>query len=86
MSEQQNERRPMYYRVGSIEKTDAPEDDSGAEWYSYTIEHETTCINGKRSGTLHSVIEYLDEYVEKLNSRPYLGFSPYSARRGKNTT
>ena len=83
MSEQQNQREPRYYRVASIEKTEAPEQDPGAEWYRYTIEHETTCINGKRSGSLRSVTQYLEEYVDKLNSRPHLGYSPYTARNDK---
>ncbi len=86
MSEQHDDRKPRHYRVGSIEKTAAPQDDSGSEWYSYTIEHETTCINGKHSGTLRSVTQYLEEFVEKLNSRPYLGYSAYSAKKGKNNT
>lgn len=83
MSEQQNERMPRYYRVGSIEKTEAPVQDSGSDWYSYTIEHETTSISGKRSGTLLSVTQYLEEFVEKLNSRPYLGYSRYVTRKDR---
>ncbi len=82
MSEE-NKSMPLHYRVGNIEKTEAPEQDSGTEWYSYTIEHETSSISGKRPGSLRSVTKYLEEYVEKLNGRPNLGYSAYSSRKEK---
>ncbi len=82
MSEEK-ELRPQHYRVGSIEKTEAPEQDPGTEWYSYTIEHETSSISGKRQGSLRSVTKYLEEYVENLNARPNLGYSAYSSRKDK---
>jgi hypothetical protein len=71
----------MRFRVGIIEKTEPPMENAGSEWYRYTIVHEKTRIEGKRAGTFNSVTQHLDEYVEKLNSRTYWGYSSYASRK-----
>jgi hypothetical protein len=83
MAEQSPETPVNKFRVVSIEKTTPPESVSGGEWYRYVIQHNATTLNGLRSGTLNSVAEYLDDYVEKLNARPYWGYSTYATRNVK---
>lgn len=82
--DQQNALNPIkQFRLVSIEKTDPPEDVSGGEWYRYSIEHDSSPIDGMRSGTLRSVTQHLEEYVENLNARASLGYSAYAARKPK---
>ena len=79
--DQKNPSGSLRFSLGDISKTAAPDEDSAAEWYSYTIEHEKTRIVGKRSGTLQSVKRYLEEYVEQLNARPSWGYSSYAPKK-----
>jgi len=85
MNEPQHNEKNMtrQFSVLSIEKTSPPDNGSGGEWYRYVIGHESTQINGMQSGSLHSVSQYVEQYVEKLNARPYWGYSSYSTRSQK---
>ena len=85
MDDHQNntEKLPKPFRILSIEKTDPPESVSGGEWYRYCIEYKASPIEGIRAGTLSSVKQHLEEYLEKLNARATLGYSAYAARKTK---
>jgi hypothetical protein len=72
------------FRILSIEITDPPAHVAGGEWYSYSIGHESSPIQGLRSGSLKSVRKHLEEYVEKLNTRALYGYSAYAANKGKS--
>jgi len=69
------------YRVTIIEKSKAPEGMSGDEWYHYVISQGPSKIEGQRPGTLESVTEHVEEFVENLNRRAALGYSAYAARK-----
>jgi hypothetical protein len=71
----------LKYRVGEITKTTPPDADSGGEWYSYTIEHDKSRIDGMRSGSLSAVTRYLEDYVEELNARATSGYSAYAPKK-----
>jgi hypothetical protein len=81
--QQNDDTRVNQFRVLVIEKTEPPENATAGEWYRYVIGHEATSINGMRSGSLRSVTLHLEEYVEKLNSRTYWGYSHYATRKGR---
>ena len=71
------------FKILSIEKTDPPGNVTGGEWYRYIIEHDASPIEGIRSGTLRSVQQHLEEYVENLNARAFHGYSTYTTRKAK---
>jgi hypothetical protein len=73
---------PKYY-LASIEKIDPPEGMTDGEWYHYVISQGTSKIEGKRPGTLESVTEHVEEYMENLNLRNNLGYSAYASRKPK---
>ncbi len=74
------------FPIGSIEKTDPPEGETGGEWYEYIIGKGSSSIRGRRSGSLEAVTEYVVEYAENLNQRSALGYSSYAARKVQKTT
>lgn len=76
-------KQPEPFRIASIEKTDPPEGVSGGEWYRYCIEYKASPIEGIRSGTLSSVKQHLEEYLEKLNARATQGYTTYVSRNTK---
>lgn len=82
-SEQKSARTVNQFRIVSIERVDPPENVSGGEWYRFSIEHDASPIDGMRSGTLNSVRQHLEEYVEKLNERASFGYSSYATRKPK---
>lgn len=69
------------FRVTSIEKSKPPEGMDGGDWYDYVISQGPSQISGKRPGTLESVTEHAEEFVENLNRRAALGYSAYAARK-----
>lgn len=69
------------FRLISIEKIDPPTDNSNEEWYHYVIGQGTSKIDGKRSGTLNSVTQHAEEYIDNLNQRSWLGYSAYATRK-----
>lgn len=69
------------FRVISVEKAGAPEGISEGEWYHYVISQGPSKIMGKRPGTLQSVTEHAEEFVENLNRRAAIGYSAYAARK-----
>ncbi len=69
------------FRVTSVEKSDPPEGISEGEWYYYVISQGPSKIMGKRPGTLKSVTEYAEDFVENLNRRTAPGYSAYAARK-----
>lgn len=71
------------YRIVNIEKTDPPEGIAEGEWYHYQISQGPSKIVGKRAGTLASVTEHAQDYVDKLNQRATSGYSAYAARKSK---
>ncbi len=73
------------FSVTKIEKTDPPEGMPEGEWYHYVIGRGTSEIQGKRPGTLESVIEHVEEFVENLNRRALLGYSAYAAAKPVKT-
>jgi hypothetical protein len=73
-----NDRR---FRVTSIEKAGAPDGMLEGEWYHYVISRGPSKIMGKRPGTLQSVTEHAEEFVENLNRRAAPGYSAYAARK-----
>ena len=82
--DQHNTEKPIKkFRIERIEKTDPPEDASGGEWYRFSIGHETSPIEGIRSGTLLSVEQHLEEYLERLNARALYGYSARAAKTVK---
>jgi hypothetical protein len=82
--DRQQARKPVkQFRILSIEKAEPPGSVTGGEWYRYTIEHDASPIDGMRSGTLKSVKQHLEEYVENLNARATYGYSAYAARKVK---
>lgn len=79
MSEHLNEDRT--YKIVSIEKIDPPEGIKDGDWYHYQISHGPSKIVGKRAGTLESVQEHAQDYVDKLNQRATSGYSAYASRK-----
>ena len=71
------------YRIVSIEKMDPPEGVADGDWYHYQISHGPSKIVGKRAGTLESVTEHAEDYIDKLNQRATSGYSAYAARKTK---
>jgi hypothetical protein len=69
------------FRVTSVEKSDPPKGISGDDWYHYVISQGPSKIMGQRPGTLKSVTEHAEEFVENLNRRAALGYSAYAARK-----
>ena len=81
MSEKQAQDNSRIYRVGLIEAIPTPDGMEGDDWHRYVIEHPSSKIEGKRSGTLSSVKAYAEDYAEKLNQRALLGYSHYNAKK-----
>lgn len=71
------------FRVISIKKSNAPEGILEGEWYHYVISRGSSEIKGKRPGTLQSVTEHAEEFVENLNRRAAPGYSAYAARKAE---
>jgi len=69
------------FTVTSIEPTEPPLGMTEGEWYEYVIGRGASAINGKRSGTLSSVTEYVEEFADNLNRRAASGYSAYAARK-----
>ncbi|MCP4186100.1 MAG: hypothetical protein GY763_00705 [Gammaproteobacteria bacterium] len=69
------------FHVISIEKSVPPEGVAEGEWYHYVIGGGSSQIMGKRSGTLKSVTDHVEEFVGNLNQRTTLGYSPNAARK-----
>lgn len=69
------------FHVTSVEKSTPPDGISEGDWYHYEISQGPSKINGKRPGTLKSVTEHAEEFVENLNRRAALGYSAYAARK-----
>ena len=74
---------PRQFKVVSVEKIDPPSATAEGEWYQYVIHHESSSIEGKRSGSLQSVKEYAEEYAKTLNQRAQFGYSAYATRKSK---
>ncbi len=86
MSEEEDDIFDRKFNVTKIEKTDPPEGMPEGEWYHYVIGRGASEIQGKRPGTLASVTEHVEEFVENLNRRALLGYSAYaSAKPGKTS-
>lgn len=73
--------RSRTFSITSIEKVDPPKGMSGDEWYHYVISQGPSKIDGTRPGSLQSVREHAEEFVENLNERATLGYSAYAARK-----
>lgn len=73
------------FRVTIIKRIPAPEGMAGDEWYRYVIDHVSSKIEGKRSGTYSSVQRYAEEYADNLNQRAKLGYSAYAAKKQRTT-
>ena len=71
------------YRVINIEKSEPPEGIDDGDWFHYQISQGSSKIMGKRPGTLQSVTEHVEEYVDKLNQRVGMGYSAYASRKPK---
>ena len=81
MTDQSDNLENRFFRVTSINKTEAPAGVTEGEWYQYTIGHGESAIQGKRLGSLQSVTLHAEEYAENLNQRTLLGHSAYGARK-----
>jgi len=81
MSEKTEKLLERQFAVTSIEKTEPPADETGGNWYQYTIGEGDSAITGKRAGSLESVRKHAEEFAENLNRRSALGYSAYAARR-----
>lgn len=73
------------FSVTKIEKIDPPEGMPEGEWYHYVIGRGSSEIQGKRPGTLESVTEHVEEFIENLNRRALLGYSAYAAPKPTKT-
>lgn len=69
------------FRVTLIKRIPTPEGMVGDEWYRYVIDHASSKIEGKRSGTYSSVQRYAEEYAENLNQRSNLGYTAYATKK-----
>ena len=81
--EEEQDFGPKQFKVVSIEKIDPPTAMAEGEWYQYVIHHESSSIEGKRSGSLQSVKKYAEEYAQTLNQRAQFGYSAYATRKTK---
>ena len=77
--EEENDVFDRKFAVTKIEIMDPPEGMPEGEWYHYVIGRGTSEIQGKQPGTLASVTEHVEEFVENLNQRALLGYSAYAA-------
>ncbi len=57
------------YQVESVVKVDTPKGMTGDEWYHYTIIFGKKTIEGMKPGSLFSVTQHAEEFVENLNER-----------------
>ena len=81
--EQKTEKITKLFKIIKIEKADPQGKTTGGEWYLYSIEHESSPIDGMREGTLSAVKKHVEEYVENLNDRATHGYSAYAAKKVK---
>ena len=74
----------LRYSLISVEKTSAPEGMNGDNWHRYVVgQRGSARIEGKKAGTLKSVTEHVEAFVEDLNSRTGKGVSTYAPRKKK---
>ena len=85
MSEEEDDIFDRKFNVTIIEKTDPPQGMPEGEWYHYVIGRGASEIQGKRPGTLESVTEHVEEFVENLNRRALLGYSAYASAKPAKT-
>lgn len=83
--EQDNDVFDRNFKITKIEKIDPPEGMPDGDWYHYVIGRGTSEIQGKRPGTLESVTEHAEEFIENLNRRALLGYSAYAAPKPAKT-
>jgi len=69
------------FHVISIEKSEPPKGMTKGDWYHYVIGGGSSQITGKRSGTLKSVTDHVEEFVGNLNQRTARGYSPNAAQK-----
>lgn len=57
------------YVIKQLEKTSAPENGRGSDWYRYVIEGARSQIVGYTHGTLVQVMQNVQEFASKINER-----------------
>jgi hypothetical protein len=64
-----NKQLADYFKVVSVEKSEAPQGAGGNNWHRYVIERGNSQIIGNMRGSLEKVTSKVSEYVENLNLR-----------------
>ena len=58
-----------YFKLVSVEKSEAPQGAGGNNWHRYVIERGNSQIIGNMRGSLEKVTSKVNEHVENLNLR-----------------
>ncbi|HLQ27534.1 MAG TPA: hypothetical protein VK138_16840 [Acidiferrobacterales bacterium] len=74
---------PRPFKVGSVEKTGAPDGGQGHDWYRYTLESGRSTITGHRRGLRQDVLAYAVQCTEQLNARGFTALSIWNPRGKK---
>jgi hypothetical protein len=61
--------KPPVFEVASVEKSDAPNGESGQDWYRYVLKSGSSTITGHRCGSREFVRAYATQCAEQLNAR-----------------
>ena len=73
----------LIFQVDSVEKTEAPGDEQGQDWYRYVLKNRSSTIDGLRRGSRQHVSDYAAEYAEQLNTRILFGPPRWQPRNAK---
>ena len=80
-----NEVDTQKFVIETIEKSEPPKGISGTNWFRYIVGQGGHKITGFKTGTLKSVTEHVEIFIDGLNERSARGISPnaHSARGRK---
>jgi hypothetical protein len=57
------------FKLVTIEKTQAPEQHEGGNWYHYIIANKITRVSGRRRGSKAEVSKFVASCIQRLNTR-----------------
>lgn len=72
----EDERKEAKFNIECIEKSDAPKNMPGDNWYRYIVRQKERRITGFKTGNLKSVTEHVENFTRGLNERTFGSVSP----------